>query len=276
MFSDAAFQKSKQFIYRHGRLIDRKRFAYHFESGEASDVMAALACYQNEDGGFGHGLEMDLMCPESTVAATEIACLLLEEFGVQEGEMVEGIERWCLSSVDGFPQPPSELTAYPHGPWWADPEGHTLHFLTIAGFLAKWGKGTSELFRKAETLFQSHPVPKIEIYHYTYYHYLRFLPREEAHEQAFQEVCAQLPALLETAAGYHPLFFYLWWMAAEEFSPEVIRREAEKLLQDFQEDGGLRTPYPQLPWWRPVWTLEALIHLKRHRLLTGSTQKDPT
>ncbi|MCZ6677923.1 MAG: hypothetical protein O7E52_11805 [Candidatus Poribacteria bacterium] len=47
------FDKAKHFIYRYGRLLDRKRFAYHFESGSLDAVIEALACYQNPDGGSG-------------------------------------------------------------------------------------------------------------------------------------------------------------------------------------------------------------------------------
>ena len=51
-----AFQKAKNFIMEHGRALDQRRFEYHFENGSADAVLAALAPYQNDDGGFAHSL----------------------------------------------------------------------------------------------------------------------------------------------------------------------------------------------------------------------------
>jgi hypothetical protein len=53
------------FVWRTGRLIDRHRFTHLFEGGERGPVLAALAAYQNPDGGFGNALEPDLRGPGS-------------------------------------------------------------------------------------------------------------------------------------------------------------------------------------------------------------------
>ena len=38
--------------------------------------------------------------------------------------------------------------------------------------------------------------------------------------------------------------------------------KAKAAVAALQEDGGLKTPYDHLPWWRPIWTLQLLISLK--------------
>ena len=50
MITAEQFEKARQFIYRQGDLLTRKRFAYHFEQGSKQAALDALACYQNQDG----------------------------------------------------------------------------------------------------------------------------------------------------------------------------------------------------------------------------------
>ena len=269
MITEEQFRKARDYIYRHGRLLDRKRFEHHFTNGSKDAVIDVLACYQNADGGFGNGLEMDMMCPASTTGAAEIALLILDELGITTGEVVDRFENWCLTPEGVFPRPPANLAEYPHGWWWAKAKGPDLHFLAIAGLLGKWNRGNSKFFNAVAAQYATIEIPQIEIYHYTFYYYLRFAPDIENRKVQLQIVVEQLPALLESSAIYHPLFCYLWWLAADEFDKVTVVSEAETLVSDFEEDGGVKTPYPELPWWRPVMTLEALIHLKRHGLLNG-------
>ena len=49
--TQAAFQRAKNFIMDQGRALDQRRFEFHFETGSADAVFAALAPYQNDDGG---------------------------------------------------------------------------------------------------------------------------------------------------------------------------------------------------------------------------------
>jgi len=98
MISAQEFEKAKQFIYRHGRLLERKRFEFHFDGGSKEQVLAALACYQNEDGGFGNGLELDVMCPMSTPICTEVGLALLLEFGAETSEIMNRAENWVIRS----------------------------------------------------------------------------------------------------------------------------------------------------------------------------------
>ena len=64
----AAFERAKAFVREQGRDLDRALLEFHFGDG-AADVRAfdALEAYQNNDGGFGHGLEPDLRTSASSV-----------------------------------------------------------------------------------------------------------------------------------------------------------------------------------------------------------------
>ena len=67
-------ERAAQFFTEHGRDIDRERFRFHFGEGTQEKFLGVLGSYQNEDGGFGHGLEPDISAP-SNPFATELALL---------------------------------------------------------------------------------------------------------------------------------------------------------------------------------------------------------
>lgn len=83
--TQAAFQKAKTFVLDQGSALDQRRFEYHFEAGSADAVLAALASYQNDDGGVGHSLEPDIRTPASSAIATTIAFQILREIRASAG-----------------------------------------------------------------------------------------------------------------------------------------------------------------------------------------------
>ncbi|MFX1317135.1 MAG: hypothetical protein ACFE9T_14840, partial [Promethearchaeota archaeon] len=66
-------KKIKEFIFKNSRLLERRLFSFFFEKGEKNDVIKALVAYQNLDGGFGNGIEPDLLCPDSSAIGAETA-----------------------------------------------------------------------------------------------------------------------------------------------------------------------------------------------------------
>jgi len=70
---DNAFAAADRFLLKEARLLERRLFATRFLGQPASAVVDALRGYQNEDGGFGHGLEPDKRCPASLPIDVEIA-----------------------------------------------------------------------------------------------------------------------------------------------------------------------------------------------------------
>ena len=108
MLTQKQFEAAKGFIFRHGRLLDRKYFQFHFANGSRDEVLQVLSCYQNPDGGFGYGLEPDVMCPASTGICMEIGMAYLEGLGVTEGEIVDRAESGTVGAQqeDGSMRPP--------------------------------------------------------------------------------------------------------------------------------------------------------------------------
>ena len=65
-----------RFLQGRGRDIERARFGYHFGDSSREDLLEVLERYQNQDGGFGHGLEPDIKAPDSNPFVTELALLI--------------------------------------------------------------------------------------------------------------------------------------------------------------------------------------------------------
>ncbi len=58
------YAEIRLWMYRNARQIELALWQYYFENGSQESVLAALAMYQNADGGFGNALEADRMRKE--------------------------------------------------------------------------------------------------------------------------------------------------------------------------------------------------------------------
>lgn len=114
---------SVAYLKTHARPLEKALYAYHFEGGFAEAVLQALAPYQNEDGGFGNGLESDLRVKDSSVLATTIAFQKFREVGAPAHHpMVKRACAYVSNTYDATNQiwqiiPPNADDA-PHAPWW--------------------------------------------------------------------------------------------------------------------------------------------------------------
>ncbi|MBT2511188.1 hypothetical protein J7I98_36310 [Streptomyces sp. ISL-98] len=95
--------RAEQFIWLTARVLEQRRFAFHFLDGDAGAVEAALAAYQGADGGYGHALEPDLRGPVSQPLHTVHAMRVLDSIGRCEGLRVERMCRYLsdVSTKDG-------------------------------------------------------------------------------------------------------------------------------------------------------------------------------
>ncbi len=158
-------EKARQFIYRNARPLDLARWQFHFENGGKDAVLRALSFYQNDDGGFGHGLEADSWNPHSSPIQTWAATEILRKIGFEDPShpIVAGILRY-LSSGDGFDGSVWTFTVktndeYPHAPWWHYDESVNKDYYNptacLAGFLLRFAKKDSELYRLGCRLAQN-------------------------------------------------------------------------------------------------------------------------
>jgi len=124
--SKNAKARACDFILEFGTNLQRERLLYQFpmETGTFSrsnqNVLAALAHYQNADGGFGHGLEPDLRTKRSTVIATTVALQILESVSGQTSPMANDAIQYLISHFhqDSWEPIHAEANDAPHAPWW--------------------------------------------------------------------------------------------------------------------------------------------------------------
>lgn len=119
---DARFAAAHGFIRREARLLERRMFASIFEGEAADGVIDALRAYRNADGGFGHGLEPDKLCPESLPLDVETALGAMAAVGRVDMGLARGACDFLssLSSDGAVPLVTAAIEQYPHAVHWAE------------------------------------------------------------------------------------------------------------------------------------------------------------
>ncbi|MCM2388440.1 hypothetical protein [Streptomyces albipurpureus] len=162
--------RAEQFIWLTARVLEQRRFAYHFLQGGADGVETALAAYLNEDGGYGHALEPDLRGPVSQPLHTVHALRVLDSIGRCGGLRLERVGRYLteVSTDEGaLPAIHPAQRGYPTAPFIPisdDPPGELLTTGPVVGLLHRNRVWHAWLFRATdfcwaavEGLEDSHP-----------------------------------------------------------------------------------------------------------------------
>ncbi|MFD5426449.1 hypothetical protein [Streptomyces sp. NPDC127084] len=112
--------RAERFIWLTARVLEQRRFAYHFLGAGADPVEAALSAYLNEDGGYGHALEPDLRGPVSQPLHTAHALHVLDSIGRCGGLRAERMCRYLtgVATKDGaLPVVHPSQRGYPAAPY---------------------------------------------------------------------------------------------------------------------------------------------------------------
>ena len=249
------------FVWRTGRLIDRHRFAHQFLGGDRAPVLAALAAYQNPDGGFGNALEPDLRGPASQPETLEVAFRVLDGVDAMDDPMVTAACDWLVgasTAEGGVPFVLPSALEHPRAPWWQtgqDPPASLVPTAAIAGLLHKhrvdhpWlAPATAWTWRAVDAIEQTSPYEVHSVLPF-----LEHVPDRERAEAAFRRVgeltLAQgLVALDPAAEGevHGPLEFAPGpdSMARRLFADEVIEAHLDHLLASQRPDGGWTVNFP--------------------------------
>lgn len=158
--------RAKKFVYRNARPLDLYRWKYHFEGGEKDDVLKALISFQNKDGGFGHGLELDCLNPNSSPIQTWKAMTFLEELDILDSNnsIIQGILRYLESGKDfdsshyQWKRVIPSNNHFPHAIWWEYNQANDLYAYNptayFAGFIIKYAEKDSSLYKKGRRIIQ--------------------------------------------------------------------------------------------------------------------------
>ncbi|MFD6886452.1 hypothetical protein [Streptomyces sp. NPDC059957] len=148
--------RAEQFIWLTARVLEQRRFAFHFLGGDADPVDAALGAYLGSDGGYGHALDPDLRGPLSHPLHTAHALRVLDGLGRCAGQR---IERLCahlirVSTPDGaLPATAPASGGYPAAPYHPlhdDPPGDLLATGPVVGILHRNRVWHAWLFRATD------------------------------------------------------------------------------------------------------------------------------
>ncbi|QBI20023.1 hypothetical protein ER308_10935 [Egibacter rhizosphaerae] len=269
---------ARTFLYRNGRVLERRLFAALFEGADPAGVVEALRGYQNPDGGFGHGLEPDKRCPHSIPADVEVALGTLAAAGTVDEPMVSRACDWLVSIADpsgavplGFPV----IEGYPRADHWAEwtyelslfPTAGLVGLLHRLGVVHPW-RDRAEAWcwttMEAEIPREAHAIADC----------LCFLEHVPDRPRAEKVAAGVADALAEASFyrgdpdseeyGVTPL--YLAPTAAspwrELFSDELIAAHLDRLEADQQDDGGWPIQWDppseaSILEWRGIETLRA-------------------
>lgn len=155
-----AYKEIHNWIYRNARPLDLALWQFYFEDGNKENVVHMLGNYQNEDGGFGNGLEPDCWNTESSPYAVMVAAGILRDIGFIDTShpMIEGIFRYLDNtdhcSLDGWHFCIPSNDNVPRAPWWTYSEETNLVegmgiTAALCGFILQYGKKDTRLYDKA-------------------------------------------------------------------------------------------------------------------------------
>ncbi|MEV7724729.1 hypothetical protein AB0P15_08380 [Streptomyces sp. NPDC087917] len=304
----AALARAEQFIWLTARVLEQRRFAFHFLGGDADPVDAALGAYLGADGGYGHALDPDLRGPLSQPPHAAHALRILDGLGRCAGQRIERLCRHLtlVSTPDGAlpllrPGPRDHPTA-PYHPVRDDPPGELLTTGPVVGLLHRNRIWHAWLFRatdfcwdRVENLRQGDP--------YEIQSAVAFLDGvpDRARASAAADRLGRLvrerrlavldpgrPEEYPPFPGHAPgerLFPHDYArrpdsLARGWFTDEELGRSLDFLAADQQPDGGW--PLRRRAWApgsslerRPIATLEALLTLRAYGRPLGPTVSLP-
>ncbi|HWK79574.1 MAG TPA: hypothetical protein VNP95_02340 [Thermomicrobiales bacterium] len=248
--------------------------AHRWRGGPAEAVIATLARYQNADGGFGNGLEVDIAAPDSNPFATRIAMqaiIALDPRPATAAAMLAGIDRYLAVAHDAggdFRLTPAVLSGE-IAPWFAGWTYPNLNpALCLAGLAAPLGIGNPDLFQRVGGMVAAIGNPEIArnggFYDVLPYAEGAFLLDANGHEDLLAATAEGIIRQLEHGDfedASHALDLALGGgeVLAARIPTDLIAREAARLIAEQEDDGGWPSPYGAA--WRPWITAMAFVQL---------------
>lgn len=254
----AGLAGARLFVLTEGRLLERRLFATLFEDGPPAGVVDALRGYQNDDGGFGHGLEPDKLCPASLPIDVELAFGALRDAGAAavDPTLVRRACDWLAAVSDGDGAVPLAfpvMERYPRAEHWSDwtyaygvfPTAGLAGLLHALGFEHPWrDRATSYTWAAVEDgrglEGDAHTLREL-------LSFLEHVPEADRAEAAAHTVAERLPTVQWYKAGaddpgygvtpldYAPTPGSRW---RRLFPDEQIESHLDRLERDQQPDGG--------------------------------------
>ena len=258
-------QKAAAWLLTHARPLEQARYRYHFEDSTAEAILTVLSHFQNNDGGFGHGLESDVRLPDSSVICTTVALQIMREVKTpSEHPMVQGALNYLLAeqAADGtWRSVPDNVSDAPHAPWWTAAGEHVHDNIgnpsaEIVGFFIEHSVALQHRIdgKVLAYLEQQSAVNAIEMHEILCYQ--RLLESPNLHPDIRTTIVSHLkpaiePLLIEPGSGAYGLLPLD--VASHPDSPftemmgERVAADLAHRVTQQHEDG----------YWQPAWSWES-------------------
>jgi len=280
---DNVFAAADRFLLSQARLLERRLFATAFLGQSGTHVIDALRGYQNDDGGFGHGLEPDKRCPASLPIDVEIAFQAIAASGATDVLMItracEFLAATAAHSGASGAVPPAfqVIEQFPRAVHWSDwtytpalnPTAGLAGLLYKLEFDHPWrAQATAYCWEQLAAdgaITDAHTLSEVMIF-------LANVPDRDRADRQAQEIAARFADIAmfhldPDAEGYGLTPLHLAPEAGSRwrslFSDAQIGVHLDRLLKNQQDDGG----WP-ISWeppseaaaleWRGIVTLQAL------------------
>jgi len=123
MLTKQQFEKIEAWVKNNARPLESAKWNFLFNGGDKDKIVIELLKFQNKDGGFGNGLEPDILLPQSNAITSAEAIFTAYDYELDctQGWFVALLNYFETSIQDNpaFWEPvPKEIDAYPRPPWW--------------------------------------------------------------------------------------------------------------------------------------------------------------
>lgn len=293
---DDAFTAGDKFLSKQARLLDRRLFATCFLGAPATGVVDALRGYQNDDGGFGHGLEPDKRCPASLPVDVEVAFHAMSTAAAPDEAMVR---RACdflaraaaeVGAGGAVPLAFPVIEAFPRAAHWTEwtYEPGINPTAGLVGLLYKLGVEHPWMTQATKYCWEKVESGQVLDFVHTFSEALIFLEHVPDRKRA-DKCAAELAGSIAAVPGLHldpdaegyglsPLHFAPTarsrWRSL--FTDEQIEAHLDKLASTQQADGGWAISWEppseaSALEWRGIVTLSALRTLTSYGRLTAGS-----
>lgn len=123
MITKQQLRQIENWLYANARSIEIAKWNLIFNKGTSENLVAEMLKYQNPDGGFGNGLESDILTPESSAICSAEAIFMSKDFVLDLSmdwtkKLLAWIENTVLDIPPFWEAVPKSVEDYPHAPWY--------------------------------------------------------------------------------------------------------------------------------------------------------------
>jgi hypothetical protein len=274
--AEAAVEPAVGFLEAQNYPLGAALVRHAWSGGSSDDVVHTLSAYQNSDGGFGKGLEVDIASPVSNPFAARLAMQAMRAIDLDASEeMRDRLKSWLVANedADGDWHFTREVYDAPLSPWFAAWEFPSLNpACCVVGNAIPLDITTPSMLQRVQRLFDGQAsreqAASGDFYGMLpYVEYVGGAPLDDR-DHWFDAIAEGIRKASDAGAYGDASHFFDQALPAGQgvinrLSGDLLNTWTERLLDEPLPDGGWPSPYNEV--WRPWTTAMALLTLARLR-----------